>query len=231
MADQIETAGAERPRYSAEEHLKDAREEMRRICAERDLLLWLHAELDHGVRHALHGLDSDLPDDAPLAARVDELHESYLDALRLASEHLTDYQQRDRQLRERTMQRDKALRERNGLERERNQLQARLDAVKLTWAAAAAIADVGAADDPDRWVTAKAAIQDFGRALKIDQPAEPTSPSAVDSGEDVAKQCQYQIIPGTGPDRGGLCIATATDGDFCKTHTEAMRAKPEATDG
>ncbi|MFI6304311.1 hypothetical protein ACIBCH_20770 [Amycolatopsis thailandensis] len=72
-------------------------------------------------------------------------------------------------------------------------------------------------------------IRAIPATLQGDQPAEPTSDG----------QCQYQIIPGTEPDRRGLCIATATDGDFCKTHAEAMRqpfvpaadAFPEVTDG
>ncbi len=63
------------------------------LDAEHDLLRWLHAELDHGVRAALHGLDSELPDDAPLGARVDELHESYLDAPRVEGEYIGQIRQ------------------------------------------------------------------------------------------------------------------------------------------
>lgn len=88
-------------------------------------------------------------------------------------------------------QRDGVMVELGAMRDERDQLKARLDAAKLTWAAAAAIADVGAAENPARWETAQAAIVDFGKALNGDQPAEPAwtqaspqaAPSVQASGE------------------------------------------------
>ncbi|GHG97329.1 hypothetical protein ACFORH_42715 [Amycolatopsis roodepoortensis] len=189
--------------------------------AEIERLRFLNGEAEHQLNRAL----------TELRERTAER-----DSLR------ADYQQRDRQLRERTAQRDKALRERNAR-------QARIEAaLKLTephplrhWDTQWPIREVLQGDQPaepeprlrrDNLGAVSIYFGPNGERVAYDETNDryvpaPTSPSAVDSGEDVAKQCQYQVIPGTEPDRRGLCIAAATDDGFCQTHAEAMRAKTE----
>ncbi|ANN16219.1 hypothetical protein SD37_11585 [Amycolatopsis orientalis] len=95
---------------------------------------------------------------------------------------------------------------------ERDQLQARIDAAKLTWAAAAAIADVGAAENPARWETGKAAIQDFGRALQIDQPAEPTPDGRCPNTPPCEHPAMIHDVSGDPEDPKPMCCA---DGCAC----------------
>jgi hypothetical protein len=67
-----------------------AEEAVRRLAAE---VVGLRQQLA-AVDDALHGLDSDLGDDAPLGARVSELHESYLDMIQVDGFHLDEVRQR-----------------------------------------------------------------------------------------------------------------------------------------